>query len=380
MPITIWSEERSAIVAPVADDAAERLRLILQHLPHPTYVWRREGNDFRLVEFNRAAEALTRGGVAQLVGLPLSQTFAERPDVIRDIHACADTGAAIQREDMFHLRSIGEMRRLAVTYAFAPPDMVIVHTDDLTELRRLEQALRQAQKMEAVGRLAGGIAHDFNNLLTIILGYAELLQARQDVPEQVGLDAGEIAKAAGSAASLTRQLLAFSRRSMLDPKVIDLNHVIEHVHSLIQRLIGPDISLDMRLAANVRRVRADPGHLEQVIMNLAANARDAMPSGGKLTIETGNVTLDERYVAEHPGAALGEHVMIAISDTGVGMDEDVKMRLFEPFFTTKDLGKGTGLGLASVYGAVKQSGGSIWVRSEPGRGSTFQIFLPVISE
>jgi hypothetical protein len=364
----------------VAEGTVDRLRLILEHLPHPTYVWRRHHEDFLLVEYNRAADALTRGRIKEYIGRPLSEIFAPRPDVINDIHECARTGEVIQREDAYYLRSIAESRLLAVTYAFAPPDMVIVHTDDLTELRRLEQALRQAQKMEAVGRLAGGIAHDFNNLLTIILGYAELLQVRQDVPQQVLLDANEIVKAAASAATLTRQLLAFSRKSMLEPKMIDLNEVVEHVRSLIQRLVGPAIEVEVRLAADVRRVRADPAHLQQVIMNLAANARDAMPDGGRLTIETGNVTLDERYVAEHPGAALGDQVMIAIADTGIGMDDEVKLRLFEPFFTTKELGKGTGLGLASVYGAVKQSGGSIWVVSEPGRGSTLTIFLPVISE
>jgi signal transduction histidine kinase len=364
----------------VVDGADEaRLRLILQHLPHPTYVWRRHGDDFVLVEFNRAADALTRGAVAQLVGTRLSETFADRPDVIRDIHECAATGAVIHREDSFYLRTIGETRLFAVTYAYAPPDMVIVHTDDLTELRQLEQQLRQAQKMEAVGRLAGGIAHDFNNLLTVILGYGELLLARQDVSDSVVQDAKEVVKAARSAASLTRQLLAFSRRSMIEPRDVNLNDVVGHVHSLLERLLGVEISLDVRLAPNLCSVRADPGQLEQVIMNLAVNARDAMTGGGRLTIETANVALDERFVADHSGARTGGHVMIAVSDTGVGMDEGVKARLFEPFFTTKDVGQGTGLGLAMVYGAVKQSDGFITVDSEPGRGSTFRVYLPVIS-
>jgi signal transduction histidine kinase len=361
----------------VADEADEaRLRLILEHLPHPTYVWRRTGGDFILTDYNRAAHGLTRGGVADYIGRPLSETFEPRPDVIQDIHECARTGAVIHREDAYFLRSIAESRRLAVTYAFAPPDMVIVHTDDLTELRQLEEQLRQSQKMEAVGRLAGGIAHDFNNLLTVILGYGELLAARDDVPEQVRRDAIEIVKAAGSAAALTRQLLAFSRRSILEPRVIDLNDVVGHVRSLIERLVGDDVALDVRLAADLGAVRADPGHLEQVIMNLAVNARDAMPEGGLLTIETANVLLDEHHVAENPGAAAGAHVMVAVTDTGVGMDDGVKARLFEPFFTTKGVGKGTGLGLAMVYGAVKQSGGSIAVASVPGAGSSFRIYLP----
>ena len=355
-----------------------RLRLILQHLPHPTYVWRRQGDDFVLTEYNRAADELTRGRVAELVGRRLAETYPERADVIRDFHECASTGAVIQREDRFHLRTIGETRLLSITYAFAPPDMVIVHTHDLTEFRRLKEALRQSQKMEAVGRLAGGIAHDFNNLLTVILGNVELLLAREDLDEEAMHDATEIAQATRTAASLTRQLLAFSRRSLLTPRIINVNEIVTQMRTLLGRLLGENVRLDTLLAPDLDPVHADPGHLEQVLMNLAVNARDAMPSGGTLSIETANVSLDDHYVTEHPGSTPGAHVMIVVSDTGVGMDEAVKARLFEPFFTTKELGKGTGLGLATVYGAVKQSGGSIAVTSEVGQGSTFKIFLPAV--
>jgi signal transduction histidine kinase len=361
----------------VAEEADARFRRILRHLPLPTYIWSRQDDDFVLIAFNDAADTLTGGAIANLVGKRLSETFADRPDVIQDFAACAESGGVVHREDVFRLRSTNETRLLSVTYAWAPPDMVIVHTDDRTELRHLEQALRQSQKMEAVGRLAGGIAHDFNNLLTVILGYGELLQARVDLPQAATLDADEIVKAARSAASLTRQLLAFSRRSLIEPRMIDLNDVIGHVHSLVDRLLGVDIALDIRLAPELRPVRADPGQLEQVVMNLAVNARDAMPEGGTLSIATANVTLDERFAAEHPGSRIGDQVMITVSDTGIGMDDEVKARLFEPFFTTKEQGHGTGLGLAMVYGAVKQSGGFITVDSEPGRGSVFSLYLPV---
>jgi nitrogen-specific signal transduction histidine kinase len=247
---------------------------------------------------------------------------------------------------------------------------------DISERKLLEAQFRQAQKMEAVGRLAGGIAHDFNNLLTAITGYADL--ALEDLPEgdPIRHDMKEILRAAYRAAGLTRQLLAFSRQQVLAPRVLDLNEVVRSVDQMLHRLIGEDIDLQTVLAPGLGRVKADPGQLEQVIVNLAVNARDAMPAGGNLTIETADIEMSETLGRDLTTVPAGHYVMLAITDSGTGMDEHTKARIFEPFFTTKEQGKGTGLGLATVYGIVKQSGGFIWVYSEPGHGTTFKIYLP----
>ena len=248
------------------------------------------------------------------------------------------------------------------------------------ELRLLEEQLRQSQKMEAIGQLAGGVAHDFNNLLTVIKAYSGLVANQLDEASPVREDVAEIQRAAGRAASLTQQLLAFSRKQTLQPRVLDLNTVSRELEPMLRRLIGDDIQIVMRQEDSLGRVRADPSQLEQVLINLVVNARDAMPLGGTITIETANVDLDEAYQRRHSVAAPGPYVMIAVNDTGTGMDEATKSRIFEPFFTTKPAGKGTGLGLSTVYGIVKQSNGYIWVYTEPGVGTTFKVYLPRLED
>ncbi len=250
---------------------------------------------------------------------------------------------------------------------------------DIDERKSLEEQLRQAQKLEAIGQLAGGVAHDFNNVLTVILGFSELLIDRLPPDDPGRADLLEIKKAGARAAGLTRQLLAFSRKQILQPKVLDVNALIGSMEPMLRQLIAAHVDLTFSLTARAALIKMDPTQLEQILVNLAVNAADAMPRGGKLSIETTNVTLDERHQQWHLPVRPGDYAVLAVSDTGVGMDEATSRRIFEPFFTTKEIGKGTGLGLATVYGIVKQSAGDICVDSQPGRGTTFTIYLPQVS-
>jgi PAS domain S-box-containing protein len=305
-------------------------------------------------------------------------------DAVRALLAPVAAGLP-QKSVVFRMRSVdGTLRTLETHGSQLLQDSaiagIVFNARDITERQAMEERLRQAQRMEAIGTLSGGIAHDFNNLLTIIRGYAhQLLGSRLDT-EKARAQVERIDEAAERAATLTSQLLAFSRRQVLQPKIFDLNTLTIGLDEMLRRVIGEHIEMNTAVGADSCLVQADTGQIEQVIMNLVINARDAMPDGGKLTLETANVELDAAYAAKHEEAHPGPYVMLAISDTGVGMDAQTQVRIFEPFFTTKGLGKGTGLGLSTAYGIVKQSGGHIGVYSEPGRGSTFKVYLPRVVE
>jgi len=285
--------------------------------------------------------------------------------------------------DLSGRRKDGREFPVEVSLSFVETDeglFAIAFVNDISQRKLLEEQLLQSQKMEAVGRLAGGVAHDFNNMLTVIQGYNRMILDELSTADPLRDFADEIHRAAERAGALTNQLLAFSRRQIIQPRVINVNAVVENTEKMLRRLIGEDIHLLLHLAPEIGNIKADPSHIEQAIVNLVVNARDAMPQGGRISIETCNVVLDENYARSHMGVRPGPFVMIAVSDTGHGMDAETKRRMFEPFFTTKSHGKGTGLGLATVYGSVKQMGGDIWVYSEPNQGSTLKMYFPRITE
>jgi two-component system, cell cycle sensor histidine kinase and response regulator CckA len=301
----------------------------------------------------------------------------------RAVEQLRTTGIASPREKQFLRKDSSRISVLIGVTSLVGEDGVVEHVScvvDISEQKKLEQQLRQAQKMEAIGQLAGGIAHDFNNLLSVIIGYSEILLDSAPREGKMRIQCEEIAKAGDRAASLTRQLLAFSRQQVLAPRVLNLNTVVIETEKMLKRLIGEDIELRTTLDPALSSVKADPGQIAQVIMNLAVNARDAMPEGGKLIIETSNAEIDDVNALHYLPPGGNRYVLLAVTDTGGGMDEETKSHIFEPFFTTKGIGRGTGLGLSTVYGVVKQSGGYLWASSELGHGSVFKIYLPRVDE
>ncbi len=361
-----------------------RARAMYRHLPFPTFVWQRQQDHFVLIDYNAAAEQITSGGIERWQGLKLTEIYHDEPDIVADIERCYAQQCTIQREMEYRYRTAPAKRQLRVTYAHVPPDTVLVHTEDRTEQRRTEEKLRVSQRLEAVGQLAGGVAHDFNNYLTVINNYAEFARDALDEGNPVRKQLQQILTAGQRAAQLTGQLLAFSRRQLLDPEVLDLGQVIAGLESMLRRLLGEHITVTIASEPVSGSVRADPGQLEQVIVNLAVNARDAMPDGGTLRIATAEVELDrdrlERDFADSEiEAKPGTYVVLAVSDDGCGMDAETRARIFEPFFTTKDAARGSGLGLATVYGIVAQSGGLIAIDSRPEAGSTFRVYLPRVA-
>jgi two-component system cell cycle sensor histidine kinase/response regulator CckA len=341
------------------------------------------GHDLTYLYVNEVGARQARLAKQQLVGRTPMQLFPdfEKSGMYGLLTRCLRERVPLRMEEELTLaddsKAYFEVNILPI------PEGLVILSIDATERRRterareaLEEQLRQSQRMDAVGRLAGGIAHDFNNILSIILGYGETLLEDMDREDPKRADVHEMHKAAGRAAELTKQLLMFSRQQLVEPKVLDLNEVLGSMHKMLRRLVGEHIELCSLSDTSLGRIKADRGNIEQVIMNLVVNARDAMPRGGKLTIETANTDLDETFARTHLGAAPGPYVLLAVTDTGSGMDKATRSRIFEPFFTTKEQGKGTGLGLSTVFGIVKQSRGGIWVYSEPDHGTTFKVYLP----
>ncbi|HUQ46392.1 MAG TPA: ATP-binding protein [Gemmatimonadaceae bacterium] len=342
----------------------------------------------QIVEFNAAAEQTFGCAAADAIGRSVEDLLI--PPSFRDRHrqglarylATGESRIIGHRIELSALRADASEFPVELAIVRVPldgPPSFTCFLRDLSQRRLLEEQLQQSQRMDAVGRLAGGVAHDFNNILTVIVSYGDLLLTEPDLPETMRAEVTQIRLAADRATELTRQLLAFSRKQVMNLVVLDLNAVIRDMHGMLGRVIREDVQLQTKLGAKVDAIRADRGQLEQILMNLAVNARDAMPDGGAMVIETANIDLDADYVATHSGAVTGPHVVLSVSDTGQGMNATTRTRIFEPFFTTKGPGQGTGLGLATVYGIVKQSGGSIYVYSEPGQGTTFRLYFPRVA-
>ena len=373
------SEERRA--RQVLRESEARYRLLVENAAYGIF---RTAPDGKFLDANNALAAMLGYGSAnELLAVNISTVYA-RPDAREPLISATITKGFADGLELEWVRKDGQplMVRLSARLIHESNGAQYFEgiVENVTEWRALETQLRQAQKMEAVGRLAGGVAHDFNNLLMVIKGHTELLLERTAPEHSDFRKIDQIKKAADRAAALTRQLLAFSRMQVMQPRVMDLNSTITEMGKMLPRLIGENIELAILTKPNLGHVKADGGQMEQVILNLTVNARDAMPDGGKLLIETSNVELDETYARTHPPITAGRYVMLAVTDNGIGMNAATQVHIFEPFFTTKEKGKGTGLGLATVYGVVKQSGGFVWVYSEVGKGTTFKIYLPRVDE
>jgi two-component system cell cycle sensor histidine kinase/response regulator CckA len=350
----------------------EKFRYFFQENPQPMWIYERESG--RLVEVNQAAADMFGYSADELLRMRVSDLRVE--DATNAGQSVSGLGARYRTRDGRLLDLETATREIGYEGGRA----MLAVLSDVTRRQQLEEQLLQAQKMAAVGMLAGGIAHDFNNLLTIITGYSQLILASLEATDRNHTAAEQIMKAGERAAGLTRQLLAFSRRQAMQSKVLDLNLLVGGLAVMLRRLIGEDIDLRLNLGKELGQVSADPSQIEQVIMNLAVNARDAMPKGGTLTLTTSNVHLGEDYAATHTRVKAGSYVMLAVIDTGIGMDAATRSRLFEPFFTTKQQGQGTGLGLSIVFGIVRQTGGNVEVSSEPGVGTAVKIYLPRVEQ
>jgi len=363
-------------------ESEQRFRLFMDHMPALACITDKTGH---FVYFNKTVKELfgpAHADLADKTDYDLMPPEVAARMLVRDAQVL-DTGKSLECEEVIPTPDGVHRHWLISRFPLAAGSgqrLLACVARDITDREKFEGARRQSQKMEAVARLAGGIAHDFNNLLTSIIGYSQCAQGKLDPVDSLYKDLGEVVSAGTRAASLTKQLLTFCRKQIVQPRVLSLNEVVGRTNRILRRIIGAEIELTLILEPDLRYVKADEEQMEQVIMDLADNARDAMIQGGTLRMETRNVTLDEGYTRLSPGVRTGPYAMLAISDTGCGMDLETQSHLFEPFFTTKETGKGTGLGLAIVYGIVQQSGGHISVRSEVGRGTTFTIYLPQTDE
>ena len=372
--------EQQALVSGLRSE--DKFRKAFNDIPEPITISRL--SDGSLIDVNERFCRVTGYRREEVIGRTTAELkfWVRAEDRARLVESLKEHGSVREMEAAFRTKSGEERTGLgsAESFEVGGQEYAIIIFKDITERKSLEKQLLQSQKMEAIGLLSAGIAHDFNNLLSVIIGYSEVMEEQLADNESLLKKCQQVKKAGNRAATLTRQLLAFSRQQVLEPKVMNLNAAVVDSEKILRVLLGDGIECCSTLDASLGSVKADQGQMEQVIMNLVVNARDAMPQGGRLAIETSNVELDEVYARLHPPLQAGPYIVLSVSDTGIGMDAETQTRIYDPFFTTKEVGKGTGLGLSTVYGVVKQSGGHIWVYSEVGQGTTFKIYLPRVDE